>query len=35
MKVEELAAGVTVELWVDTMIRISKWVDIERSKCMF
>ena len=35
MEVEELAIGVTVELQVDTMMRISKRVDTERSKCMF
>ena len=33
MEVEELAAGVTVELQVDTMVRISKWVDTEKGKC--
>ena len=33
MEVEELAAGVTVELRVDTMVRISKWVDTEKGKC--
>ena len=29
MEVEELAAEVTVELRVDTMVRISKWVNTE------
>ena len=29
MEVEELAAEVTVELEVDTMVRISKWVNTE------
>ena len=33
MEVEELAAGVTVELRVDTMMRISKWVETEKGKC--
>ena len=32
-KVEELAAGVTVELRVDTMMRISKYVDNKKGKC--